>query len=107
MDVYDLAEWCCLAELGSLSMDNNCAAVEFPDFTRGHWNDVKTGYTHAYAPSAEEAATEAAAKAYTQKQKDVVAKLKLWEAYDKAQAKPSYKKTFDKLIKKAVAEINK
>ena len=35
MDVYDLAEWCCLAELGTLSMDNNCAAVAFPDFTRG------------------------------------------------------------------------
>lgn len=29
MDVYDLAEWCCLAELGELSMDNNCAAVPF------------------------------------------------------------------------------
>ena len=27
MDVYDLAEWCCLAELGALSMDNNCASV--------------------------------------------------------------------------------
>jgi hypothetical protein len=35
MDVYDMAEWCCLAELGTLSMDNNCAAVTFPDFTRG------------------------------------------------------------------------
>ena len=35
MDVYDLAEWCCLAELGELSMDNGCAAVAFPDFTRG------------------------------------------------------------------------
>ena len=22
IDVYDLAEWCCLAELGSISMDN-------------------------------------------------------------------------------------
>ena len=22
MDVYDLAEWCCLAELGAISMDN-------------------------------------------------------------------------------------
>ena len=30
MDVYDLAEWCCLAELGELSMDNGCAAVAFP-----------------------------------------------------------------------------
>ncbi len=63
MDVYDLAEWCCLAELGSLSMDNNCAPVEVPDFTRGHWNDVK-GYQHAYAAPADEAkAAEAAAKA--------------------------------------------
>ena len=43
MDVYDLAEWCCLAELGELSMDNNCAPVAFPDFTRGEWNVVK-GY---------------------------------------------------------------
>ena len=48
MDVYDLAEWCCLAELGALSMDNGCAPVAFPDFTRGHWNDVQ-GYSHAYA----------------------------------------------------------
>ena len=32
MDVYDLAEWCCLAELGAISMDNGCAAVAFPDF---------------------------------------------------------------------------
>ena len=40
MDVYDLAEWCCLAELGSLSMDNNCAAVAFPDFTRGGWQKI-------------------------------------------------------------------
>lgn len=41
MDVYDLAEWCCVAELGYLSMSNNFAPVEVPDFTRGHWNDVK------------------------------------------------------------------
>lgn len=37
MDVYDLAEWCCVAELGYISMENNCA-VEVPDFTRGLWN---------------------------------------------------------------------
>lgn len=52
MDVYDLAEWCCLGELGEISMDNGCAAVAFPDFTRGHWADVQ-GYQHAYAPAAE------------------------------------------------------
>ena len=68
MDVYDLAEWCCLAELGSLSMDNGCAPVEVPDFTRGHWEDVD-GYRHAFAPAADEAAAEAAAKAATAKLK--------------------------------------
>lgn len=64
MDVYDLAEWCCLAELGELSMDNNCAPVAFPDFTRGHWNKVK-GYRHAYATPEEETATMEAAKKFT------------------------------------------
>ena len=57
MDVYDLAEWCCLAELGALSMDNGCAPVQIPDFTRGHWQDVK-GFRHAFA--APEAEAEAA-----------------------------------------------
>lgn len=64
MDVYDLAEWCCLAELGALSMDNGNAPVEVPDFTRGHWNDIH-GYTHAFAPAAEEAEAEKAAKEFT------------------------------------------
>ena len=81
MDVYDLAEWCCLAELGSLSMDNNCAAVAFPDFTRGHWNDVK-GFRHAYATAEQEAAQEAAAAASTSAQKEATAKFKLWDLYD-------------------------
>ena len=68
MDVYDLAEWCCLAELGSLSMDNGCAPVQVPDFTRGHWEDVD-GYRHAFASADDEAAAEAAAKAATAKLK--------------------------------------
>ena len=83
MDVYDMAEWCCLAELGTLSMDNNCAAVAFPDFTRGHWNDVK-GYRHAYA--ADEAATEAEADAYTAAQQKVTAQKNLWKLYDDVKA---------------------
>lgn len=83
MDVYDLAEWCCLAELGTLSMDNGNCSVAFPDFTRGHWNDVK-GYQHAWASPAEEAATEAAAAAYTEAQKIAVKKLDLWNLYDAA-----------------------
>jgi len=86
MDVYDLAEWCCLAELGTLSMDHNSAAVAFPDFTRGEWNRVK-GFRHAYATPEQEAATEAAAKASTDAQKSLCAKKKLWEKYDKAQSK--------------------
>ena len=64
MDVYDLAEWCCLAELGELSMDNNCAAVAFPDFTRGDWNKVK-GYKHAFATPEEEAVAAQKAEAFT------------------------------------------
>ena len=108
MDVYDLAEWCCLAELGSLSMDNNCAAVAFPDFTRGHWNDVK-GYKHAYAPAAEEAAVEAKAIAYTEAVKAATAKEKVWELYEayiKAE-KPADKAKAEKKYKAAVAKVNK
>ena len=68
MDVYDLAEWCCLAELGALSMDNGCAPVAVPDFTRGHWNDTK-GYSHAFAPAEQETETEALALKATEKLK--------------------------------------
>ena len=48
MDVYDLAEWCCMAELTRLSIENGSATVEVPDFTRGGWNKVQ-GYRHAFA----------------------------------------------------------
>jgi hypothetical protein len=48
MDVYDLAEWSCLAELGRISIENGSAPVAVPDFTRGGWNKVK-GYRHAFA----------------------------------------------------------
>ncbi|MCD7935433.1 MAG: Gfo/Idh/MocA family oxidoreductase [Tannerellaceae bacterium] len=44
MDVYDLAEWCCLIPLTELSLDNQSAPVEIPDFTRGAWNKL-TGLT--------------------------------------------------------------
>lgn len=73
MDVYDLAEWCCLAELGELSMDNNCAAVSVPDFTRGEWNTIK-GFKHAYATPEEEASSMEKAKAFTAKLKEQGAK---------------------------------
>ncbi len=46
MDVYDLAEWSCVAELGYISMSNNFAPVEVPDFTRGHWDELNTIELH-------------------------------------------------------------
>ena len=48
MDVYDLAEWCCLGELGAISIENGCMPVEVPDFTRGAWDEVK-GFSYAFA----------------------------------------------------------
>ena len=111
MDVYDLAEWCCLAELGSLSMDNNCAAVAFPDFTRGYWNKVD-GYKHAYAAPADEAATEKAAAAYTAAQKAAVAEFNLWSLYEaakKAEGKKQIKaqKAYQKALLKAQKQMTK
>ena len=41
MDVYDLAEWCCLIPLTEISLDNNSAPVKIPDFTRGYWDLLK------------------------------------------------------------------
>ena len=40
MDVYDLAEWCCLVPLTEKSLDNHSMPVEIPDFTRGAWNKL-------------------------------------------------------------------
>ena len=112
MDVYDLAEWCCLAELGSLSMDNNNASVAFPDFTRGFWNTQK-GYKHAYAAPADEAAAAAAADAFTAAHKEAVKANNLWALYDavkgaeagKAQAKAV--KAYNKAVAKAKAQVAK
>ena len=73
IDVYDLAEWCSLAELGALSMDNGCAAVAFPDFTRGNWNKVK-GFRHAFADEADEKAAMEAAQKATARLKEIGAK---------------------------------
>lgn len=53
---------------GELSMDNNCAAVAFPDFTRGEWNKMQ-GYKHAFATPEDEEATSEKAKNFTEKLK--------------------------------------
>ena len=37
MDVYDLAEWCCISELSAISCEHGGAPVAVPDFTRGSW----------------------------------------------------------------------
>ncbi len=91
IDVYDLAEWCALAELGALSMDHNNAAVQFPDFTRGYW-DLQKQFSHAYASAEDEAASRAAAEASTEAQKAMTAQQKLWEKYDKERARVQKKK---------------
>ncbi len=103
MDVYDMAEWCCLAELGTLSMDNNCAAVTFPDFTRGYWNKVD-GFKHVYATTEEETKAEADAKAYTAAQKKVTSDFKLWTLYDAVKTAKNPKaaqKKYEKALRKA------
>lgn len=80
IDVYDLAEWCCLAELGSLSMGQGNMPVEVPDFTRGYWN-VQRGYRHAFASPEEEAKVEAESAAFTQQLKEKGTKY--WSKRDK------------------------
>lgn len=112
MDVYDLAEWCAIAELSAISLDNDCSPVTFPDFTRGLWNKEK-GYRHAYAIPEQEAATEATANAYTKAYKEATAKLKLWTLYDNMMnaktdaAKKKAQVALNKGVAKAVAAAEK
>ena len=47
MDVYDMAEWCCLGPLTRISLECGSAPVAIPDFTRGSWNKIK-GYQYAF-----------------------------------------------------------
>ena len=48
MDVYDMAEWCCISDLSRLSLENGSMPVEVPDFTRGEW-DRLDGYSYSFA----------------------------------------------------------
>ena len=48
IDVYDLAEWCCVSELSAISMNHGGMPVEVPDFTRGAWNRID-GFSYAFA----------------------------------------------------------
>lgn len=47
MDVYDMAEWCCISDLSRISLENGSMPVEVPDFTRGDWNKMD-GYSYAF-----------------------------------------------------------
>ena len=47
MDVYDLAEWCCVTELSRISLENGSVPVEVPDFTRGAWDRIQ-GFSYAF-----------------------------------------------------------
>ena len=48
IDVYDMAEWCCITPLSRLSLENGSMPVEVPDFTRGAWDQLK-GFSYAFA----------------------------------------------------------
>lgn len=41
IDVYDAAEWSCIAELSQQSARENSRPVTVPDFTRGNWNILR------------------------------------------------------------------
>ncbi len=43
MDVYDAAAWSAPAALSELSVNNGNVPVEFPDFTRGDWQESRIG----------------------------------------------------------------
>ena len=47
MDVYDMAEWCCVGELSRISMEHGSMPVAIPDFTRGAWDKVD-GFRYAF-----------------------------------------------------------
>lgn len=47
MDVYDMAEWCCISELSRISLENGSMPVEVPDFTRGEWDRIN-GFSYSF-----------------------------------------------------------
>jgi hypothetical protein len=92
-------------------MDHNCAAVAFPDFTRGQWKELK-GYKHAYNTT-DEANVEAIAKAATKAMNEQTKKLKLWDLYEKVTKanstsdKAKAQSSLDAAKAKALKEVQK
>lgn len=46
IDVYDAAEWSCLAELSERSTREGSRPISIPDFTHGHWKDLPEHRMH-------------------------------------------------------------
>lgn len=46
IDVYDAAEWSCIAELSQMSARQGSRPVTVPDFTRGRWRELKRHTFH-------------------------------------------------------------
>jgi len=44
MDAYDAAAWSAITPLSELSIENNGAPQDFPDFTRGRWMNRKPAF---------------------------------------------------------------
>lgn len=43
IDVYDSATWCASVPMSEMSIENGGATLDFPDFTRGGWVDLRPG----------------------------------------------------------------
>lgn len=41
IDIYDAAEWSCISELSRISAKQGSIPIPVPDFTNGHWQDLK------------------------------------------------------------------
>lgn len=48
IDVYDAAAWMCITPLSELSLQNNGATLEIPDFTRGKYKNRKPKQENIY-----------------------------------------------------------
>ena len=49
IDTYDMAAWMAITPLSEISIANNGAPVEIPDFTRGMWTHRTEKNTGFYA----------------------------------------------------------
>ena len=43
IDVYDSATWCAAVPMSEMSIERGGATLEYPDFTRGRWSELRQG----------------------------------------------------------------